>query len=89
MRKVILPQTVARVLPPWMNTYAVPFMATPIVSIVGVDEAMGFTRAALSSMNRVDILIPMYLYVLCWFFVACYPLGLLTRRLERRHQLIT
>jgi polar amino acid transport system permease protein len=89
MRKVILPQTVARVLPPWMNTYAVLFMATPIVSIVGVDEAMGFTRAALSSMNRVDMLIPMYLYVLCWFFVACYPLGLLTRRLEQRHQVLT
>lgn len=89
LRKVILPQTVARVLPPWMNTYAVLFMATPIVSIVGVDEAMGFTRAALSSMNRVDMLIPMYLYILCWFFIACYPIGLLTRRLERRHQIVT
>ena len=89
MREVILPQTVARVLPPWMNTFAVLLMATPIVSIVGVDEAMGFTRAALSAMNRVDMLIPMYLYVLCWFFVASYPIGLLTRRLERRHQLKT
>ena len=89
MREVILPQTVARVLPPWMNTYAVLLMATPIVSIVGVDEAMGFTRAALSSIGRVDMLIPMYLYVLCWFFVASYPIGLLTRRLERRHQLDT
>ena len=89
MREVILPQTVARVLPPWMNTFAVLLMATPIVSIVGVDEAMGFTRAALSAMNRVDMLIPMYLYVLCWFFVASYPIGLLTRRLERRHQIVT
>ena len=89
MREVILPQTVARVLPPWMNTYAVLLMATPIVSIVGVDEAMGFTRAALSSMNRVDMLIPMYLYVMCWFFIVSYPIGLLTRRLEHRHQLKT
>ena len=89
MREVILPQTVARVLPPWMNTFAVLLMATPIVSIVGVDEAMGYTRAALSAMNRVDMLIPMYLYVLCWFFIASYPIGLLTRRLERRHQLMT
>ena len=89
MREVILPQTVARVLPPWMNTYAVLLMATPIVSIVGVDEAMGLTRAALSAINRVDMLIPMYLYILCWFFAASYPIGLLTRRLERRHQLVT
>lgn len=84
MRMVILPQTVKRLLPPWMNLYAVLTMATPLVSIVGVDEIMGFARAALASENRVDMLIPMYLYVLCWFFAYCYPISALTRRLENR-----
>ena len=85
MRMVILPQCVKRLLPPWMNLYAILTMATPLVSIVGVQEAMTLTRAALSSEGRFDLLIPMYLYVLMWFFLYCYPISRLTQRLERRH----
>lgn len=85
MRMVILPQTVKRILPNWMNLYAVLTMATPLVSIIGVDDIMGYTRSALSAEGRPDVLIPMYLYVLCWFFAYCYPISLLTSRLERRY----
>lgn len=85
MRMVILPQTVKRILPNWMNLYAVLTMSTPLVSIIGVDDIMGYARSALSAEGRPDILIPMYLYVLCWFFAYCYPISLLTARLERRH----
>lgn len=85
MRMVILPQTVKRILPNWMNLYAVLTMATPLVSIIGVDDIMGYTRSALSAEGRPDVLIPMYLYVLCWFFIYCYPISLLTSRLERRY----
>ncbi|MBJ2150548.1 amino acid ABC transporter permease [Paracoccus sp. IB05] len=85
MRMVILPQTVKRILPNWMNLYAVLTMATPLVSIIGVDDIMGYTRSALSAEGRPDVLIPMYLYVLCWFFIYCYPISLMTSRLERRY----
>ncbi|MEQ8897281.1 MAG: amino acid ABC transporter permease [Roseovarius sp.] len=84
MREIILPQTVKRILPSWMNLYAVLTMATPLVSIVGVNDVMALTRAALSAEGRVDLLIPMYLYILCWFFIYCYPISALTRRLERK-----
>lgn len=85
MRMVILPQTVKRVLPNWMNLYAVLTMATPLVSIIGVSDIMSFARSALSAEARPDALIPMYLYVLCWFFIYCYPISLVTARLERRY----
>lgn len=85
MRMVILPQTVKRILPNWMNLYAVLTMATPLVSIIGVDDIMGYARSALSAEGRPEILIPMYLYVLCWFFAYCYPISLITARLERRY----
>jgi len=26
----------------------------------------------------------MYLYILCWFFIYCYPISAATRRFERR-----
>lgn len=88
MTMIVLPQCVKRVLPPWMNLYAILTMATPIVSIVGVQEAMTLTRAALSAEGRVDLLIPLYLYILAWFFVYCYPISRLTVRLERRFVVI-
>jgi polar amino acid transport system permease protein len=81
---IILPQCVKRMLPPWMNLYAILTMATPLVSIVGVQEAMTLTRAALSAEGRVDLLIPMYLWLLSWFFLYCYPISRATVRLERR-----
>ncbi|PVA10662.1 polar amino acid ABC transporter permease [Pelagivirga sediminicola] len=85
MTDVILPQTVKRVLPSWMNLYAVLTMATPLVSIIGVNDVMALTRAALSAEGRVDLLIPMYLYILSWFFIYCYPISAVTRLLERKY----
>jgi polar amino acid transport system permease protein len=89
MTNVILPQTIKRVLPSWMNLYAVLTMATPLVSIIGVNDVMSLTRAALSAEGRVDILIPMYLYILSWFFIYCYPISAATRLLERKYAVNT
>lgn len=89
MTDIILPQTVKRVLPSWMNLYAVLTMATPLVSIIGVNDVMALTRAALSAESRVDLLIPMYLYILCWFFLYCYPISTITAKLERRYAVAT
>ncbi len=85
LTNIILPQTVKRVLPSWINLYAVLTMATPLVSIIGVDDVMALTRAALSAEGRADLLIPMYLYILSWFFLYCYPISSLTRVLERKY----
>jgi polar amino acid transport system permease protein len=89
MTMVILPQCVKRVLPSWMNLYAILTMATPLVSIVGVQEAMNLTRAALSAEGRVDLLIPMYLWLMSWFFIYCYPIARITMSLERRYAVQT
>ena len=81
---IILPQCVKRMLPPWMNLYAILLVSTPLCSIVGVNEVVTLTADALAAENRHDLLVPMYSYVLCWFFVFCYPIGRWTVRLERR-----
>ena len=82
---IILPQCVKRMLPPWMNLYAILTVATPLCSIVGVNEAMTLTGDALASEARHELLVPMYLYLLGWFFVYCYPIARWTVRLERRY----
>jgi polar amino acid transport system permease protein len=83
---VILPQCVKRMTPPWMNLYAILTVATPLTSVVGVSEAMTLTGDILSSEGRTELLVPMYLYLLLWFFIYCYPIALATAALERRLQ---
>jgi polar amino acid transport system permease protein len=82
---IILPQCVKRMLPPWMNLYAILTMATVLASIVGVNEMMTLTRAALSAENRPGLLLSFYSYVLLWFFVYCYPIARWTVRLEAKY----
>lgn len=85
MWQIILPQCVKRMLPPWMNLYAILTMATVLASIVGVSEVMTLTRRVLAAENRTDLLIPLYGFILVWFFAYCYPIARLTVRLERRY----
>ena len=86
LRMVILPQCVKRMTPPWMNLYAILTVATPLTSVVGVSEAMTLTGDILSSEGRPELLVPMYLYLLLWFFIYYYPIALATVALERRFQ---
>jgi polar amino acid transport system permease protein len=82
---IIFPQCIKRMLPPWMNLYAILTMATVLASIVGVNEMMTLTQRALSAENRPGLLLAFYSYVLIWFFVYCYPIARWTVRLEARY----
>ncbi len=86
LRMVILPQCVKRMTPPWMNLYSILVAAMPLTSIVGVSELMTLAGDVLSADGRSELLVPIYLYLLLWFFVYCYPIALATTALERRFQ---
>jgi polar amino acid transport system permease protein len=85
---IILPQCVKRMIPPWMNWYAILAMESSLVSIVGVNEAMTMTHDALSAEGRSELLIPMYGLLLLLFFAYCYPIAWWTGVLERRFAVI-
>ena len=83
--QIILPQCYKRMLPPWMNLYAILTMATVLASIVGVSEVMTLARRVLAAEDRSDLLIPLYGMILVWFFAYCYPIARFTQWLERRY----
>jgi polar amino acid transport system permease protein len=83
--RIILPQCVKRMIPPWMNWYAILTMATPLISIVGVNDAMTLTQDVLAAEQRTELLLPMYTLLLFFFFVYCYPIARWTIHLERRY----
>lgn len=84
LTQIILPQCVKRMIPPWMNWYAILTMSTPLISILGVSDGMRLTQDALAAEGRSEYLIPMYLWLMSWFFIYCYPIARATVALERR-----
>jgi len=83
---IILPQCLKRMIPPWMNWYAILTLSTPIASILGVNEAVGNAQRAMEAAGaRQGLLIPFYGAVLLLFFVYIYPIARWTIWLERKH----
>ena len=84
--QIILPQCFKRMIPPWMNWYAILTMATPLCSLLGVEELITLSRQAIESEdNHPELLVPFYSFALMIFFLYCYPIARLTIRLERRY----
>lgn len=83
--QIILPQCVKRMIPPWMNWYAIMTMATPLVSLLGVTELVTLSRQAMEAeSNHPSLLVPFYGFALIVFFAYCYPIARLTLSLEKR-----
>jgi polar amino acid transport system permease protein len=82
--RIILPQCITRMIPPWMNLYALLLTATPLSVIVGVEEALGRTQAAVQALSDSRMLIPMYLALLALFFIYTWPINRVSLMLERR-----
>lgn len=86
MWMIILPQCLKRMIPPWMNWYAILTMATPLCSILGVEEIVNLSRQAIESEdNHPELLVPFYSFVLLLFFIYCYPIARWTLYLEKRY----
>jgi len=87
MWRIILPQCVKRMLPPWMNIYSLVTMSTVLASIVGVSEMLTLTaQVHAAEGGRPELFAPLYGFALLCFFLYCYPINLWTTRLERRFQ---
>ncbi|MBX2869798.1 MAG: amino acid ABC transporter permease [Acidiferrobacterales bacterium] len=82
---IILPQCFKRMIPPWMNWYAILTMATPLISLLGVEEIITLSRQAMESEdNHPELLMPFFGFALFIFFVYCYPIARYTIQLEKR-----
>ncbi len=83
--RIILPQCFKRMIPPWMNWYAILTMATPLVSLLGVEEIVTLSRQAMEAEdNHPELLMPFYGFCLIIFFAYCYPIARWTISLERK-----
>jgi polar amino acid transport system permease protein len=82
-RHVILPQALRRMIPAYMTLYAGVVIGTSLASVVGVDEMLNVLRNILATQSEREIL-AFYFVVFMIFFLFCYPIAQIARRLERR-----
>jgi len=87
MRYVILPQAVRRALPPMVGLLTNLIQSTTLAALIGVTDILessqrSIERLTLSQGNGHSVVI--LGAVLVVFFIVCFPLTLLSRRLEKR-----
>lgn len=86
MWMIILPQCVKRMIPPWINWYCILAMATPLASIMGVEESVTYTNQALNAEgDRPELIWPFYMFLLLIHFVYTYPIARYSIVLEKRY----
>jgi len=85
MWMIILPQCIKRMIPPWINWYCILAMATPLCSIMGVEESVTHTVQALNALgDRPELLGPFYFFLLLIHFLYTYPIARWSISLERK-----
>jgi His/Glu/Gln/Arg/opine family amino acid ABC transporter permease subunit len=78
---ILLPQAIKPSIPPWLNTSIVSVKSTSYAAIVGAWE---LTYASKEIVERTLATFEIFSAVMLFYFVICYPLSLLSRRLEQR-----
>lgn len=81
MRYVIFPQAIRRMIPSMMGLFTTLVKDTSLAAIVNVFE---LTTAARQVVERTLASFEIWLVVAGMYFFVCYPLSVLTQRLERR-----
>lgn len=81
MRRVILPQAVAGMIPPFNNLAIQLLKSTSLVSLIGVTDLMGEVSQLRNSTGDTIVLFAMTLVI---YFILAYIITLLMRGLERR-----
>jgi len=81
MRFVVLPQAVARMIPAIVSQLITLMKDTSLAFILGAQELVGYGR---SLFNFYGNSVETYVVIAVIFFLICYPLSRLSRRLEAR-----
>ena len=81
LKLVILPQAITMSVPPLLNNSVMMIKATAYVSVVGVWE---LTYAAREVVERTLAAFQVFFGVMVIYFLICYPLTIVARRLEKR-----
>jgi general L-amino acid transport system permease protein len=82
--KVILPQALAKVIPPLVNTLIALFKDTSLVLIVGIFDLLTAGKTAIADPAWQGFGVEVYLVVAALYFAFCFAMSRYSRALESR-----
>lgn len=85
-RYVILPQTLRRLIPLSINLITRMIKTTSLVMMIGIVEVLKVTQQIIEANRRTspDAAFGMFATVFMMYFIACWPISLLSKHLEKR-----
>ena len=81
MKLIILPQAFRNMLPVLLTQSIILFQDVSLVSLLNVTDFVG---AAVKIAQRDSRIVEMYLFVAIVYFILCYTLSFMVKRLQRR-----
>lgn len=82
-RRIILPQALRIVIPPIMNDIIRAFKNTTFVSILGLYDILGATKAALEDMRWVKYSPEAYIFIFALYFMFCFSMSKYSQSVEK------
>jgi general L-amino acid transport system permease protein len=82
-RLIILPQALALVIPPLVNTFIGTFKDTSLVIIIGLFDLLGTANAALTDANWRGFYLEVYVFTAAIYFSFCFFMSRYSQMLER------
>lgn len=82
-RLIVLPQALALVIPPLVNTFIGTFKDTSLVIIIGLFDLLGTTNTALADANWLGFYIEAYVFAAAIYFSFCFFMSRYSQMLER------
>ena len=82
-RLIILPQALALVIPPLVNTFIGTFKDTSLVIIIGLFDLLGTANAALTDANWRGFYLEAYVFTAAIYFTFCFFMSRYSQMLER------
>ena len=83
-RLIILPQALALVIPPLVNTFIATFKDTSLVIVIGLFDLLGAANAALTDANWRGFYAEAYVFIAAIYFCFCFFMSRYSQMLERQ-----
>lgn len=85
MGLIVLPQAIKIVIPGIMNVFIALFKDTTLVLIIGLFDLLGMVQAASTDPKWLAYSVEGYVFAAFGFWVFCFSMSRISRRLENRH----
>jgi len=79
---ITLPQALRLVIPPMMGNFVGMFKDTSLVAIVGLLDVLGMAQNVIAQTEFLGLRREMFLFVVIFYFVICYIMAVVSRRIE-------